>query len=124
MLIYHVLCCFSVLVCCRSLVQFVAQMGEIEQKMESWPLQCDRAHYARAQGAHSSACLVSCISRVALAGPMLHRFNTCTVAILKQLRAIERNAVELNAYYRTQMALRSNAMPTIKRMRDCDQSHP
>ena len=34
-LISHVLCCFSVLVCCRSLVQFMAQRREIKQ---SWNL--------------------------------------------------------------------------------------
>jgi hypothetical protein len=38
MLISHVLCCFSVLVCCMSLVQIRVQMSEIEQKMEVWPL--------------------------------------------------------------------------------------
>ena len=37
-LISDVLCCFSVLVCCRSLVLIVVQRGGIEQKMESWPL--------------------------------------------------------------------------------------
>jgi hypothetical protein len=38
LLISNILCCFSVLVCCRSLVQIGVQMGEIEQKMEVWPL--------------------------------------------------------------------------------------
>jgi hypothetical protein len=34
-LISHVLCCFSVLVCCRSLMQIVVQRGDIKQ---SWNL--------------------------------------------------------------------------------------
>jgi hypothetical protein len=34
LLISDILCCFSILVCCRSLVQIGVQMGEIEQKME------------------------------------------------------------------------------------------
>jgi hypothetical protein len=38
LLISNVLCCFSVLVCCRSLVEIVVQRGGIEQKMKSWPL--------------------------------------------------------------------------------------
>jgi hypothetical protein len=38
LLISHVLCCFSDLVCCRFLVQIVVQRGGIEQKMKSWPL--------------------------------------------------------------------------------------
>jgi hypothetical protein len=38
LLISNILCCFSVLVCCRSLVQIGVQMGEIEQKMEVWAL--------------------------------------------------------------------------------------
>jgi hypothetical protein len=37
-LISNILCCFSVLVCCRSLVQIGVQMGVIEHKMEVWPL--------------------------------------------------------------------------------------
>jgi hypothetical protein len=38
LLISNILCCFSVLVFCRSLVQIEVQMGEIEQKMEVWLL--------------------------------------------------------------------------------------
>jgi hypothetical protein len=38
LLISNILCCFSILVYCRSLVQIGVQMGEIEQKMEVWPL--------------------------------------------------------------------------------------
>ena len=90
LLISHVLCCFSVLVCCRSLVQFVAQRGEIKQSWNLGPCQCDLVQCARTQGARSSTCLVSCNPRVALAGPSLHRFNTCAVGILRQLRAIDR----------------------------------
>jgi hypothetical protein len=36
--ISNILCCFSILVCCRSLMQIGVQMGEIEQKIEVWPL--------------------------------------------------------------------------------------
>jgi hypothetical protein len=38
LLISNILSCFSVLVCCRSLVKIGVQMGEIEQKMEVWAL--------------------------------------------------------------------------------------
>ena len=55
---------------------------------------------ARAQGVRSSAFLVSRISRVALASPGLYRFNTCAVGILRQLRAIERSAVERTTHHR------------------------
>ena len=34
-LISDVLCCFTVLVCCRSVVQIRVQKGEIEQKLKS-----------------------------------------------------------------------------------------
>jgi hypothetical protein len=36
--ISNILCYFSVLVCCRSLVQIGVQMGEIKQKIKVWPL--------------------------------------------------------------------------------------
>jgi hypothetical protein len=34
----NILCYFSVLVCCKSLVQIGVQMGEIKQKIKVWPL--------------------------------------------------------------------------------------
>ena len=60
---------------------------------------------------------------------MLHRFNTCAVGILRQLRAIERSAHELkrlrsnaygpeierNAYDRSHEGLRSTVTPAIER---------
>ena len=138
MLISNVLCCFSVLVCCRSLVQFVAQRGEIKQSLNLGPYQCDRAQCARAQGGRPSVCLVNCISCIALAGPSLHSFNTCAVGFLRQLHAIdrtvwiERSAVERTAhnwtyttlrlsslhYDQMHTGLRSIAPPAIKRTPD------
>ena len=78
-LISNILFCFSVLVCCRSLVQIEVQNGEIEQKWKLDPCQCDRAHCTQTHELRSSACLVTYVSRIALAGLILHRFNTCTV---------------------------------------------
>ena len=116
MLISHVLCCFGVLVCCRSLVQFVVQMSEIEQKMESWPLPV-RSSALCLSPRGTIECMPSQprITRC----PSLHCFNTCTVGIYWQLRAIERSAIERTAH----ASLRSNALHTVERIWDCDQLH-
>ena len=138
MLISHVLCCFSDLVCCRSLVQFVVQRGEIKQSWNLGPYQCYRALLVRSSALHSSsrarssACLVSRISCVALAGPGLHLFNTCAVGILRQLRAIDRTLCDRTYNTRSNAhrprieltALQSSAEePTIERT-PCDLAHP
>ena len=68
-LIYDVLCYFSVLVYCRSLVQIGDQNDEIKQKWKLVPCKCDRAHCARTQGARSSADTWTRVSRIALADP-------------------------------------------------------
>jgi hypothetical protein len=54
-LISNVLCYFSVLVCCRSLVRIVVQRGGIKQSGSLAPISvinrtwCDRAHCDRTQ---------------------------------------------------------------------------
>jgi hypothetical protein len=84
-LISHVLCCFSVLVRCRSLMHIVVQMEEIKQSWNLGPCQCARAHLVRSSvlrsndKPQSSVSHVSRNPRVDLASPSLHRFNTCAV---------------------------------------------
>ena len=127
LLISHVLCCFSVLVCRRSLVQFVAQRREIKQSWNLGPCQCDRAHLVclSPRGA-ISACLVSRISRVALVGPSLHRFNTCAVRLLRQLRAIECTAHDRKHMraWDWKHCIQSNAYGTAINHTTYDRVHP
>jgi hypothetical protein len=137
-LISHVLCCFSVLVCYRFSLQIVVQRGEIKQSWNLGPCQCARAHCDRTHEPRSSTSHVNCNPRVALPGPSLHRFNTCAVGFQSSyLRSIvnitiERNAIELkslrlnayyseierNAYDRLHIGLRSITPPTIERTPD------
>jgi hypothetical protein len=55
LLISNILCCFSVLVCCRSLVQIGVQISEIEQKMEVWPLPVRSIALVRSNALRSNA---------------------------------------------------------------------
>ena len=54
MLISDVLCCFSVLLCCRSFVLIVAQRGEIKESWNIGQCQCDRVHLVRSSALHLS----------------------------------------------------------------------
>jgi hypothetical protein len=54
LLISHVLYCFSVLVCYRSLVQIVIQRGGIEQRWNLGPCKCDQAHLVSSSALRSS----------------------------------------------------------------------
>ena len=126
-LISNILCCFSVLVCCRSLVQFEAKRGEIKQRQNFGPCKCNRTHDLR-----SSTATQTRVPHVALTNPMLHRFNTCTVGILRQLSTIDRILCDRAQCGRTQCprsnvhgantALRSNAKQTIECKRNYDRS--
>ena len=106
----------SVLVCYRSLVQFVVQMEEIKQRWKLGPCKCDRAHYDRTHEPRSSTSHVSRNPRVALAGPMPHRFNTCAMGILRQLYTIDRILCDRTQYDRTQRP-RSNVHGADKELR-------
>ena len=94
-LISHILCCFSDLVCCRSLVQFMVQRGGIEQRWNLDPCQCDQAHLVWLSIVRSSP--RGTIERMPhhlnnSYCPSLHRFIACAVGILRQLRAIDRTS--------------------------------
>ena len=120
LLISHVLCCFSDLLCCRSLVQFVVQRGGIEQRWNLGPCQCDRAHLVRSNAVCSSPRgaiermprqphILRCLSR--------HRFIACAVGILRQLRAID-----LTSRNRTSCIQLNAHRPEIERT-TCDRTH-
>jgi hypothetical protein len=124
LLISNVLCCFNSLVCCRSLIHIVVQRGEIKQSWNLGPCQCARAHMVRLSASH-----VSRNPRIALAGPSLHHFNTCTVGFWSSyLRSIayhviKRSVVERTTHDRTYTTLRLNACQMIERMLACARAH-
>jgi hypothetical protein len=100
-LIYNILYCFSVLVCCRSLVQIGVQMGEIEQKWKIGPYQCDRSHLVR-----SSAYAVEHISYVRMHSSSAREVRVALAAIANLLAPWDFRAV---ICVRTQR-LRSNVV--------------
>ena len=120
----------SVLVCCRSFVQFVAQMGEIKQIWKLGPCKRDRAHCNRTHEPRSSASHISRNPHIALADPMPHRINTCAMRILRQLFEINRILCDRTQYDQTQRPrsnvhgadkeLRPNVHHRIDRMQDCN----
>jgi hypothetical protein len=92
LLISNVLCCVSISMCCRSLVQIVVQRGEIEQRWNLGPCQCDRAHSMRSNALRFSAMgMIECMPRQPHIPrcPSRHCFNTCIVGILRQLCVID-----------------------------------
>jgi hypothetical protein len=97
--------------------------------------QCDQLHLVRSSAPRSIAGHVSRNPRVALAGPMLHRFNTCAVGsyvrsitlcaikrIVVECTSTRLNArrteIERSAYKRTHVGVRSIAPPAIERTPD------
>jgi hypothetical protein len=114
MLISDVLCYFSVLVCCRSLVRIVVQRGRIKQSESlaivsainrTW---CDRAHCVRTQKLRLNASHVSREVHVALAAianslaPWEFRAVICDRSHTVRSNAVRSNS---NAYDRTHTAL-------------------
>jgi hypothetical protein len=113
-LISDVLCYFSVLVCCRSLVRIVVQRGGIKQSGSlalvsaidrTW---CDRAHGDRTQEPRLNASHVNHEVRVALAAianslaPWEFRAVICDRSHTVQSNAVWSNS---NAYDHTHTAL-------------------
>jgi hypothetical protein len=107
MLISDVLCYFSVLVCCRSLVRIVVQRSGIKQSGSlalvsaidrTW---CDRAHYVRSQKPQSNTSHVNREVRVALAAitnllaPWVFRAVICDRSHTVRSNAVRSNS---NAY--------------------------
>jgi hypothetical protein len=101
----------------------------------SIPCQCNRSHQDRLHLLRLIAGHVSRNPRIALVGPMLHRFNTCAVGSYMRSIAlfaikrivVERTSTRLNArkteiersaYKRTHAGVRSIAPPAIKRTPD------
>ena len=129
-LISNILCCFSVLVCCRSSVQIGVQKGEIEQKWKFDPCQCDWAHLVRSslRGAieriHVDPYFTRCPSRPYAPSLQHLRRGDSEAVMCDRSHIVGSNAVRSNSdsYHRTHTALRSNATFTIERMQDCDQS--
>jgi hypothetical protein len=113
-LISDVLCYFSVLVCCRSLVRIVVQRGGIKQSGSLAPVsaidrtKCDRAHCVQTQKPRSNASHVSCEVHVALAAitnslaPWEFRVIICNRSHTMRSNAMRSNS---NTYDRTHTAL-------------------
>ena len=110
------MCYFSVLVCCRSLVQIRVQKGLIKQKLKSWPLTV-RSSALRSSARGTTECrrvdlrFTSHPSRsYAPSLQHLHHRNSKAV-ICNRSQLVRSNAV------------RSNATPTIECTRRCDRTH-
>jgi hypothetical protein len=99
LLISNVLYCFSVLVCCRSLVRIMVQRGGIKQRWNFSLCRCVRTQKPRSNVLPPSAREV----HVALASPIIHRFNLAPWVVI---------------CIRTHL-VRSNATPTLERTRYC-----
>ena len=122
-------CCFSVLVCCTSLVQIVVQRGKIEQRWKYSPtsaiertaLECmshDRAH--------AMSVVIPMLPQLALASiASTLALSDSRVVIRDRSHSMRLNAVWSNAQDTIEHTSlwQSNARQMIKRMRDCDRSH-
>ena len=122
MLISHIICCFSGLMCCRSFVQFMAQKGEIKQSWNLSPCQCDRAHLVQSSALRSS-------SKGAIECMPSQQHITCCPSrpwspSLQHLRHGNSKAVTCDwSHTMWTNAMRSNAQDMIKRTRTCDRAH-
>ena len=130
-LISNILCCSSILVCCRSLVQI----------KESWsldPWQCDREHLVQSSALRSSARVAIerrhmdphfplCPSQPYAPSLQLLRRGNSEAVICNRSHLVRPNTLQLNAmpiikYTRADTKLWPNAQHRIKRMWECDQS--
>ena len=123
MLISNILCCFSILVCCRSLVQFVAKRGEIKQRKNFGPCKWGSNAWSTIECSHVDPRSPRRPSQP-YASSLQHLRRGNSKAVICDQTQCGRTQHPRSNVHGADTALRSNAEQTIERRRDYDRAHP